>query len=66
MDFYQFENQDAIRFSWNNLPSSKVSAAKAVIPITAIYSPIKVNIHASITDPLLQYIGLGKLSLSRV
>lgn len=41
MDFYALESQDAIRFSWNNLPSSKMSATRAVIPMSCLYTPMK-------------------------
>ena len=41
MDFYSLEAQDAVRFSWNNLPSSKITATRAVLPLTCLYSPMK-------------------------
>lgn len=41
MDFYSLENTDAIRFSWNNLPPSKMSQMKLVIPSCVLYSPNK-------------------------
>ena len=41
MDFYFIENNDAIRFSWNNLPPSKMAALKLVVPPCVLYSPNK-------------------------
>ena len=41
MDFYDLETKDGIRFSWNNLPSSKISSTKNVVPISVQYSPYK-------------------------
>lgn len=41
MDFYSTENNDAIRLSWNNLPSSKMAAMKLVVPPCVLYSPNK-------------------------
>ena len=41
MDYYALEAQDAIRFCWNNLPSSKISATRAVLPLSLLYSPGK-------------------------
>lgn len=41
MDFYSLEAQDAIRFSWNNLPASKIVATRAVLPTGCLYSPMR-------------------------
>ena len=39
MDFYSIENNDAIRFSWNNLPPSKMFEMKLVLPLCVLYTP---------------------------
>lgn len=41
MDFYQLEADDGIRMVWNNLPSTKLAATRAVLPIAAHYTPYK-------------------------
>jgi len=33
LDFYQIEATDGTRFSWNNFPSTKLSATRAVLPV---------------------------------
>ena len=39
--FFDMEAKDGVRFSWNNLPSSKISATKNIVPMCALYSPYK-------------------------
>ncbi|EPZ32636.1 hypothetical protein ROZALSC1DRAFT_27165 [Rozella allomycis CSF55] len=41
MDYEQIEDQDQIRFSWNVWPPNRVEGAKLVVPISALYSPLK-------------------------
>ncbi|KAM3130641.1 hypothetical protein pb186bvf_017233 [Paramecium bursaria] len=41
LDFYGLESKDAVRMSWNNLPSTKVQLTRAVVPIGVFYSPMK-------------------------
>ena len=41
MDFYQRETQDGLRFSWNYWPNNKLGATRAVLPIGALYTPMK-------------------------
>jgi protein transport protein SEC23 len=55
MDFYAIENNDAIRLSWNNLPCSKMSVMKLVVPPCVLYSPNKdlENLALLEYDPLI-------------
>jgi hypothetical protein len=39
--FQQLEEADAIRFSWNVWPNSRLEATKSVVPFGALYTPIK-------------------------
>ena len=41
MDFYSREQQDGIRFSWNYWPNTKLTQTRIVVPVGAIYSPMK-------------------------
>lgn len=41
MDFNDIEDRDGVRFSWNVWPSSRVEAAKIVVPIGCLYSPFR-------------------------
>ncbi|KAL3348649.1 hypothetical protein AABB24_022023 [Solanum stoloniferum] len=40
-EFLELETQDAVRMPWNVLPGSKSEAAQCVIPVSAIYTPLK-------------------------
>ncbi|KAI9771862.1 MAG: GTPase-activating protein S23 [Geoglossum simile] len=47
----ELEDRDGIRLSWNTLPSSRMEASRLVVPIAALYTPLK-----EMPDrPLLQY-----------
>lgn len=47
----EVEDRDGVRLSWNTLPSSRMEASRLVVPIGALYTPLKEK-----TDtPLLQY-----------
>lgn len=41
MDFYEQEDRNGIRFSWNLLPYNKQQAEKLTIPVGFLYTPIK-------------------------
>ena len=41
MDFYQREIQDGIRFSWNYWPSNNIAETRVVLPVGAMYTPLK-------------------------
>jgi len=41
MNYEAIESKDAVRFSWNVWPSSKVEAGKLVVPIACMYTPLK-------------------------
>ena len=38
---YDREMRDGIRFSWNHWPCNKVNAARIVVPIGCLYTPLK-------------------------
>lgn len=40
-EFLDLEAQDAVRMPWNVLPGTKSESAQCVIPISAIYTPLK-------------------------
>eukprot|EP00249_Psilotum_nudum_P009082 c21696_g1_i2 orf=1-2076(-) len=40
-EFAEFENQDAIRFTWNSWPSSKIETSKCIVPLAAVYTPLR-------------------------
>lgn len=39
--FYQTEDRDGLRFAWNIWPPSKVEATLNVVPLGALYTPLK-------------------------
>lgn len=39
--FYDKEDRDGVRFSWNIWPSSRIVAGRLVVPIGAMYTPLK-------------------------
>ncbi|KAF9437263.1 GTPase-activating protein S23 [Entomortierella beljakovae] len=41
MNFEEIEDQDGIRFSFNAWPSSRIEATRTVVPIAALYTPLK-------------------------
>ena len=41
MDFYQREQKDGIRFSWNFWPCNKIGQARIVVPVGCMYTPMK-------------------------
>ncbi|KAL1992541.1 hypothetical protein VTN49DRAFT_4573 [Thermomyces lanuginosus] len=45
------EDRDGIRLSWNTFPSTRMEASRLVVPIGAMYTPLKEKPDA----PLLQY-----------
>ncbi|KAI5287493.1 GTPase-activating protein S23 [Ascosphaera aggregata] len=45
------EERDGIRLSWNTFPSNRVDASRMVVPIAAMYTPLKEKPDT----PLLQY-----------
>eukprot|EP01125_Pyxidicula_operculata_P021756 TRINITY_DN8615_c0_g1_i1.p1 TRINITY_DN8615_c0_g1~~TRINITY_DN8615_c0_g1_i1.p1 ORF type:complete len:765 (-),score=176.71 TRINITY_DN8615_c0_g1_i1:120-2414(-) len=49
--FYQAEDKDGIRFSWNVWPSSRIDYKKLVIPIACMYTPLKKGTNV----PLVYY-----------
>lgn len=46
----EIEDRDGIRLSWNTFPSSRMEASRLVVPIGALYTPLKET-----EAPLLQY-----------
>jgi len=47
----EVEDRDGIRLSWNTFPSSRMEASRLVVPIGALYTPLKEKPDM----PLLQY-----------
>ncbi|EEH16079.2 protein transporter SEC23 [Paracoccidioides brasiliensis Pb03] len=47
----EVEDRDGIRLSWNTFPSTRMEASRLVVPIGAIYTPLKEKPES----PLLQY-----------
>ncbi|KAJ3008083.1 hypothetical protein NUW54_g3297 [Trametes sanguinea] len=41
MNFEDVEERDGVRLSWNVWPSSRIEATRTVVPISALYSPLK-------------------------
>jgi protein transport protein SEC23 len=41
MQFLESEARDAVRFSWNVWPSTRLEASRLVVPLSAMYTPIK-------------------------
>jgi len=41
MDIYENEDKNCVRHSWNVLPSSRIEAAKMVLPIGTLITPLK-------------------------
>lgn len=46
------EERDAVRFSWNVWPSSKLEATRIVVPVGCLYTPMKARVDA---PPPLSY-----------
>jgi protein transport protein SEC23 len=42
-EFLELEAQDGIRMTWNVIPGTKQDATNCVIPVSAIYTPLKPN-----------------------
>eukprot|EP00252_Welwitschia_mirabilis_P010672 TRINITY_DN2409_c0_g2_i1.p1 TRINITY_DN2409_c0_g2~~TRINITY_DN2409_c0_g2_i1.p1 ORF type:complete len:767 (+),score=109.01 TRINITY_DN2409_c0_g2_i1:318-2618(+) len=40
-EFAELEAQDGVRMTWNVWPSTKIEASKCVIPLAAVYTPIR-------------------------
>lgn len=51
MDFETAEEVDGVRLSWNNFPNTKIEASRIVIPIGALYTPLREKPDL----PVLQY-----------
>ncbi|ODO08693.1 protein transporter SEC23 [Cryptococcus wingfieldii CBS 7118] len=41
MSFEDYEDQNGLRLSWNVWPSSRLEATRTVVPISALYTPMK-------------------------
>lgn len=50
-DFEEIEELDGVRFSWNVFPSTRLEASRTVVPIAALYTPLKERPDL----PMLQY-----------
>ncbi|KAF3795134.1 transport protein [Nymphaea thermarum] len=40
-DFVELEAQDGVRMTWNVVPGTKTEAATCVVPVAAVYTPLK-------------------------
>lgn len=40
-EFLELEGQDGVRMSWNVVPGTKQEASSCVVPVSAVYTPIK-------------------------
>lgn len=40
MNFEEFEDNDGVRLAWNCFPSTKLEATRAVVPVSAMYTPL--------------------------
>lgn len=54
LDFEGDEERNGIRFSWNYWPSSRLEGQRLVVPIGAIYTPLKKveNFHQVAYEPV--------------
>ncbi|KAF9010130.1 copii coat protein [Cyathus striatus] len=43
INFEDVEERDGVRLSWNVWPSSRIEATRTVVPISALYNPLKVR-----------------------
>ena len=50
MDYSEHENLNGCRFSWNIWPSTKADATKAVVPIGALYTPLKMTTNFELVE----------------
>lgn len=50
MDYTEHENLNGCRFSWNIWPSTKADATKAVVPIAALYTPLKMTTNFELVE----------------
>jgi protein transport protein SEC23 len=41
MNVEQIEDKDGVRFSWNVFPPTKAESSKLVVPVAALYTPLK-------------------------
>jgi len=51
----EVEERDGLRLSWNTFPSSRMEASRLVVPIAALYTPLKERPTDTAGPPLLQY-----------
>ena len=50
MDYSEHENLNGCRFSWNIWPSTKADATKSVVPIGALYTPLKLTSNFELVE----------------
>ncbi|KAL8119419.1 protein transport protein SEC23 C [Apium graveolens] len=51
-EFLELESQDGVRMPWNVIPGTKQESAQCIIPVSAIYTPLK---PLPSSPPLLPY-----------
>ncbi|KAJ3354425.1 GTPase-activating protein S23 [Entophlyctis luteolus] len=50
--FEEIEDQDGIRMSWNAWPNTRIEATRLVVPIGALYTPLKDRSALGLSQPL--------------
>lgn len=52
--FYETEDRDGVRFTWNIWPADKIESTKNIVPLACMYTPLKNNNTFQISsDPLM-------------
>lgn len=51
MNFEEYEDLDGVRLAWNCFPATKVEATRVVVPVSALYTPLREKTDLSV----LQY-----------
>ncbi|KAJ3207429.1 GTPase-activating protein S23 [Entophlyctis luteolus] len=49
---FEIEDQDGIRMSWNTWPNTRIEASRLVVPIGALYTPLKDRSALGLSQPL--------------
>ena len=60
-DFQSFEDQNGLRFSWNEWPSTKTEAQRVVVPISCLYtraSAPRAELHAGSATPTMRTLSM--------
>ena len=52
LDFHLYEEQNGLRFSWNEWPATRGDAAKVVVPVGCLFTPLR---HIESMPPAVEY-----------